>query len=94
MIFQAEILTGMKVNSESECENALLKLLDSSCSKVIITLGSKGAICAESEARKPIMVKSKQVKAVDTTVSQLFFFEVSCLWCQRLYLQSLDWPSL
>lgn len=62
-------MTGISLMKDSDFENAVLKLIEYGCSKVIITLGSKGAICADSTQRKPIFIKSKKVKAVDTTVS-------------------------
>ena len=65
---QAEILTGLPVATTSDCEKAILKLMEIGCQKVIITLGSKGAICATVSDKEPLIVHAKKVKAVDTTV--------------------------
>ena len=68
---QAEVLTGMPVNSESDYQNAILKLIDHGCHRVVITLGSKGAICASADDRTPFFVNAKEAKAIDTTVRVL-----------------------
>ena len=58
----------MPVNNELDCQNAILKFIESGCHKVIITLGSRGAMCGSAEDKRPFFVKTKEVKAVDTTV--------------------------
>nr|CAD7452469.1 unnamed protein product [Timema tahoe] len=51
-----------------ECAGqAVVKLLDMGCNKVILTLGHQGAVFATQEDRTPIHVYSPKMKAVDTT---------------------------
>nr|CAD7598698.1 unnamed protein product [Timema genevievae] len=51
-----------------ECAGqAVGKLLDMGCNKVILTLGHQGAVFATQEDRTPIHVYSPKMKAVDTT---------------------------
>jgi len=64
---EAEILTGLPVDSTSDCEQAILKLIEIGCQKVIITLGDKGAICATVSNREPFFVHAKKVEAIDST---------------------------
>ncbi|XP_065058167.1 ribokinase-like [Rhopilema esculentum] len=64
---EAEILTGLPVTNDEQLKKAIKGLLKSGCCKVVITLGSRGAICAESSQEEPTFISAKQVKAVDTT---------------------------
>ena len=68
-ISKAEVLTGLPVTNTDECKAAIKHFLSIGCSKVIITLGSKGAICATSRESEPFVIDAPNVKAVDTTVS-------------------------
>eukprot|EP00112_Aurelia_sp_Birch-Aquarium-sp1_P009374 Seg2063.1 transcript_id=Seg2063.1/GoldUCD/mRNA.D3Y31 product=Ribokinase protein_id=Seg2063.1/GoldUCD/D3Y31 len=64
---EAEILTGLPVTNIDECKAAIKHFLSLGCNKVIITLGSKGAICSTSKENEPLVINAPTVKAVDTT---------------------------
>ena len=64
---EAELLTGIKVDSEAAASKAADKLLSRGVKTVIITLGSRGAFVAGEGVRK--LVPGFKVKAVDTTAA-------------------------
>jgi ribokinase len=64
---EAELLTGIKVDSEAAASKAADKLLTRGVKTVIITLGSRGAFVAGEGVRK--LVPGFKVKAVDTTAA-------------------------
>ena len=64
---EAELLTGIKVNSDAAASKAADKLLARGVKTVIITLGSRGAFVAGGGVRK--LVPGFKVKAVDTTAA-------------------------
>ena len=76
LIFKAEVLTGLPVTNIDDCKAAIKHFLSIGCNKVIITLGSKGAICATSKDNEPFLIDAPKVKAVDTTVSTRFLLVV------------------
>jgi len=65
---QAELLTGMPVQTVEEAMVALGRLLDKGCKQVIITLGASGAVFASQENSVPVHIPTKNVKPVDSTV--------------------------
>jgi ribokinase len=64
---EAELLTGIKVDSEATAAAAAQALLAKGCGTVIITLGAKGAFVATLQAR--FLVPGFKVTAVDTTAA-------------------------
>ncbi len=64
---EAELLTGIKVTDEASCSRAADILLRKGVKNVIITLGSRGAFVATSDAKK--FVPGFKVKPVDTTAA-------------------------
>jgi len=64
---EAELLTGIKVDSEVAAAKAAEKLLARGVKTVIITLGSRGAFVAGEGVKK--LVPGFKVKAVDTTAA-------------------------
>lgn len=64
---EAELLTGIKVDSDAAASKAADKLLARGVKTVIITLGSRGAFVAGGGVRK--LVPGFKVKAVDTTAA-------------------------
>ena len=64
---EAELLTGIKVNSEPTAAAAAQALLAKGCGTVIITLGAKGAFAATANTR--FLVPGFKVTAVDTTAA-------------------------
>jgi ribokinase len=64
---EAELLTGVKVNSEAAAAKAAQKLLSRGVQTVILTLGARGAFIASPELRR--LVPGFKVKAVDTTAA-------------------------
>ena len=64
---EAELLTGIKINSDAAASKAADKLLARGVKTVIITLGSRGAFVAGGGVRK--LVPGFKVKAVDTTAA-------------------------
>jgi len=64
---EAELLTGIKVDSEAAASNAADKLLARGVKTAIITLGSRGAFVAGDGVGK--LVPGFKVKAVDTTAA-------------------------
>lgn len=62
---ETELLTGLKVETLKEAENAARALLQRGCGKVILTLGERGSLLVSPE--ETFYVESKKVKAVDTT---------------------------
>jgi len=64
---EAEILTGIKVESVDDAENAAQRLRKKGVATVIVTLGSQGAfVLADSFAG---LVPTRKVEAVDTTAA-------------------------
>ncbi|PNF17811.1 Ribokinase [Cryptotermes secundus] len=64
---EAEVLTGMAVQSVDEAKVAVGLLLDKGCKQVIITLGASGAVFASQGNLTPVHVPTKTVKSVDST---------------------------
>lgn len=64
---EAELLTGIKVDSDEAALQAAKTLQDEGVSTVIITLGAKGAMIASSTVTS--IVPSFKVNAVDTTAA-------------------------
>ena len=64
---EAELLTGIKVDSEQTATAAAQVLLAKGCGTVILTLGAKGAFVATLKAR--FLVPGFKVTAVDTTAA-------------------------
>jgi ribokinase len=64
---EAELLTGIAVNSDAACSRAADLLLDRGVKNVIITLGSRGAFVATPTARQ--LVSGFKVGQVDTTAA-------------------------
>jgi ribokinase len=64
---EAELLTGIAVDSEDTAVEAAGRLRARGVHTVIITLGSRGALVASSEGR--LMVPGFRVQAVDTTAA-------------------------
>jgi ribokinase len=63
---EAELLTGIKVDSDSAAAKAASVLRARGVQTVILTLGARGALVATSDGR-PQLVPGFKVKAVDTT---------------------------
>ncbi|XP_053568628.1 ribokinase [Bombina bombina] len=64
---EAEILTGIPVNSPTAAGNAGSVLLNRGCKLVIVTLGAEGCVILSQEDRTPKHIPAKKVTAVDTT---------------------------
>ena len=64
---EAETLTGIAVNDESSARAAAAALREKGVSKVIITLGSLGALLDDGQVCE--VVPAKRVKAVDATAA-------------------------
>lgn len=64
---EAEILTGVSVNSPKDAEEAATVLLKRGCKLVIVTLGVDGCVLLSAEDSSPKHVPAEKVKAVDTT---------------------------
>jgi ribokinase len=64
---EAELLTGIKVDSEDACARAADVLLSKGVATVIITLGSQGAYLATADLKQ--RVAGFSAKAVDTTAA-------------------------
>jgi ribokinase len=64
---EAELLTGIRVENESDAHNAAKVLHDKGVETVIITLGEKGAYLSSSEGSR--LVRGYEVQAVDTTAA-------------------------
>ena len=64
---EAELLTGIKVDSEAAAARAADKLRGRGVQAVILTLGARGAFVATAESRQ--LVPGFKVKAVDTTAA-------------------------
>ncbi|MBI5383853.1 MAG: ribokinase [Verrucomicrobia bacterium] len=64
---EAELLTGLKVDSEAAAARAADKLLARGVQTVILTLGARGAFIAGRDGRQ--LIPGFKVKAVDTTAA-------------------------
>jgi ribokinase len=64
---EAELLTGIKVDSEAAAGKAAEKLRARGVQTVILTLGARGAFVATAEGKQ--LVPGYKVKAVDTTAA-------------------------
>jgi ribokinase len=64
---EAGLLAGMPVENEADAEKAANILIQQGVEKVIITLGSKGALVVTKEEK--VKVPAFQVEAVDTTAA-------------------------
>jgi ribokinase len=64
---EAELLTGIRVNTEASIRQAAKVLLGRGVKSVVITLGSRGALIATPAGHE--FVSGYKVKAVDTTAA-------------------------
>jgi ribokinase len=64
---EAELLTGVKVDSEAAAARAADRLLAKGVRVVILTLGARGAFVADAGGKR--LVPTFKVKAVDTTAA-------------------------
>ncbi|KAM4770682.1 ribokinase isoform 2-T2 [Rhinophrynus dorsalis] len=64
---EAELLTGVPVNSPQDAGTAGAVLLERGCKLVIVTLGGEGCVILSKEAVTPKHIPTNKVKAVDTT---------------------------
>ncbi|GKT28905.1 Ribokinase/fructokinase like protein, partial [Aduncisulcus paluster] len=64
---EAELLTGVKVESEEDAAMAACVLHGKGVEKVLITLGEQGAFLSRAEGKK--LMGGYSVKAVDTTAA-------------------------
>ena len=64
---EAELLTGIKVDSETAAARAATKLISRGVETVILTLGARGAFVATAQMRQ--IVPAFKVKPVDTTAA-------------------------
>jgi ribokinase len=64
---EAELLTGVKVESEKDAEAAAKALLAKGIKNVLVTLGAKGVLAADADGTQ--LVPGFEVKAVDTTAA-------------------------
>lgn len=74
---EAEMLTGIKINNDSDIALAAENLSKMGVKNVIITLGSKG--CFVREGNNSYSVDSFEVKAVDTTAAGDTFNGALCV---------------
>lgn len=74
---EAEMLTGIKINNDSDIALAAEKLSKKGVKNVIITLGSKG--CFVREGNNSYSVDSFKVKAVDSTAAGDTFNGALCV---------------
>ncbi len=65
--YEAEILTGIKVENEDSAEDAGRILLSKGVNKVIITLGEKGAMVLDSSGSE--LISGFKIDPVDTTAA-------------------------
>lgn len=64
---EAEVLTGIRVEDEDSAEDAGKILLSKGVSKVIVTLGSQGAMVMDSSGAE--LVQGFEIKPIDTTAA-------------------------
>ncbi|XP_069881385.1 ribokinase [Dipodomys merriami] len=64
---EAEILTGLMVDSPEDAGKAALILLQRGCQVVVITLGAAGCVTLSQKEPVPKHIPTETVKAVDTT---------------------------
>ncbi|XP_074845914.1 ribokinase isoform X2 [Carettochelys insculpta] len=80
---EAEILTGIPVDSPEDAGKVAQVLLERGCKLVVVTLGAEGCVMVSVEEPIPKHVRAGKVRAVDTTgagdsfVGALAFF-VAC----------------
>lgn len=80
---EAEALTGLPVRHLAEARTCAARLLESGVRRVIITLGSNGALCARADGMEHIAPFS--VSAVDTTgAGDAFIGSLACFLAQGL----------
>ena len=65
--FEAELITGIKQETDGDAEKAIHALQDLGCANAIVTLGSRG--CAFANEGKIAFMGIYPVKAVDTTAA-------------------------
>ena len=68
---EAELLTGVKVESEKDAEAAANALLAKGVKSVLITMGPRGVFAIDSDCRE--LVPGFEVKSVDTTAAGVVF---------------------
>ena len=64
---ESEILTGIKVKTKKDAENAACALIEKGVETVLITMGEKGVFVANSNISE--LITGCSVKAVDTTAA-------------------------
>ncbi|XP_062502157.1 ribokinase-like isoform X1 [Corticium candelabrum] len=64
---EAEILTGYAVKTIADASHAVRLLLSRGCEKVVLTMGSQGAVYGSKECSEPCHVSAESVTPVDTT---------------------------
>ena len=67
------MLSGMPVTCLEEAKEAAWTFLDRGCQKVLITMGAYGCLLVTSEDRTPVLVPTKKVVPVETTVSNVIY---------------------
>lgn len=93
-MFQANILSGIEVDTPEACRKAVQCLLDKGPEFVVLTLGSKGAMFGQKDSNGSVMQiePNKDIipeTVIDTTVSKLLFnyiincFKLSNFWIYR-----------
>jgi ribokinase len=74
---EAELLSGVGIDSWEDAEKAALALRDKGVKKVIITLGSMGALLLEE--KDPVRIPTRKVEVVDTTAAGDTFCGALCV---------------
>jgi ribokinase len=80
---EAEALTGLPVGNSQDARTCALRLLESGVRRVIITLGSNGALCAGNGGARHL--GAFPVSAIDTTgAGDAFIGSLACFLAQGL----------
>lgn len=64
---EASLLLGMKIATLDEVNHAVMLLRETIKGTIIITLDKDGCVILDSDSRKPKLIKSESVEAVDET---------------------------
>ncbi|KAM4867199.1 ribokinase isoform 1-T1 [Thomomys bottae] len=90
---EAEILTGLVVDSTEDAGKAALILLQRGCQVVVITLGAAGCVTLSQKEPVPKHIPTETVKAVDTTILHGLHHEETC--CVPVFnLRASAWLTL
>lgn len=65
---EAEMLSGMRVRTTNQAKQAARRLREKGARNVVVTLGERGAVCANAEG-SVFHIEAVSVKAVDTTAA-------------------------